>query len=60
MAVGCDNKANERRGSRFEIAACDEVCVDNGVEQMVVYGVVYVGILIIITPNGLDKRECRD
>lgn len=50
MAVGVDDEADERTVWWGERAMGDEVGVDDRVEEMVVYRVVDVGILIVITP----------
>lgn len=50
LAERRDYKANVRGFSRDLSALFDEVCVDDRVEEMVVYGVVHVWILVIITP----------
>ena len=45
------NDETYKWGCRWVLTArFDEVCVDYGVEEVIVYGVVNVGVLVIVTP----------
>lgn len=51
MREGGDNEAYERRGCRREIGLLDKVCVDDGVKQVVIDGIVDMGVLVVVDPE---------
>ena len=54
MRVGGDDETNVRRGGRGETCVLDEVGVDDGVEEVVVDGVVDMGVLIVVSPANVQ------
>ena len=50
MTIGINDQTYLRRVGWDLPASLDEICVDDRVKEMVVNGVVDVGILVIVTP----------
>ena len=46
-----DNKANDLAMRRGQGAVGDEVCIDDRVEEVIVDGVVHMGVLVIVAPT---------
>ena len=51
MREGGDNEADERRGGGREMGLLDEIGVDDGVKQVVIDGVVDMGVLVVVDPE---------
>ena len=54
VRVGGDDETNERRGGWGEMCVLDEVGVDDGIEEVVVDGVVDMGVLIVVSPANVQ------
>jgi len=50
MTIGINDQTYLRRVGWDLPASLDEICVDDRVKEMVINGVVDVGILVIVTP----------
>ena len=51
MTIGKDDEAYLRRLIWLLTAGMNEVCVDDGVKEMVVDGVVDMGVLVVVAPG---------
>jgi hypothetical protein len=51
MTIGKDDEAYLRRLIGLLTAGLNEVCVDDGVKEMVVDRVIDVGVLVVVAPG---------